>query len=495
MDKLKRILAVILIVFIFTVLISDYGNANDYISVKVDGKFLNFDFVQPSMMKGKPVVPLKSVLEALGVKVTLDDNKRSISGVNEDIRITVTVGKYYAYVNDKKIKLDIPPVRINGVIMGTTQILREALNAKIDWDEINKRLNIYSINELKVHYIDVDNGDAIFIDYGDYDILIDTGAKDKGKLVAEYLRNLDTDDIEILVITNFNDEHIGGLSEVLKEFRVDTLIHSGIKSISTIINDYETGLAEGTSMEIIRDRDLTYDLGNGALFHIIETGDNYKNDNNNSVISLLEHNNVKLLFTGDIESDAIADNLNKFSDVDILKVGNHGSEVSTSQEFLDITKPEAAIISASNTVENSDFYQKTIELLEENNIDTHNTWDDGSIIVNTDGFNYSVDNNKIIGIEIIGISFIDKKILLKSINTKDYDLSGCIVTNKKGDKIYKIPEGSTLKAGGYSIYDLEESTETNGDNESEPVEKYSDDVENEPGILYDSKWHIITIKE
>ena len=89
---------------------------------------------------------------------------------------------------------------------------------------------------------------------------------------------------------------------------------------------------------------MKFNLAPGISFRIIETGDNYPNINDNSVVSQLTVGDISFLFTGDMCRNAEVRNLNKFSEVDVLKVAHHGSRSSSCPAFLDKVNPKVAVM-------------------------------------------------------------------------------------------------------------------------------------------------------
>lgn len=258
--------------------------------------------------------------------------------------------------------------------------------------------------EIKVHFINVGQADSIFIDYGDYDILIDGGNNADGETVVNYLKQLKTDDIEIMVATHPHEDHIGGLDNVLKAFKVETIIDSGQKHTTQTYKDYINAVAaeKKQGAKVILDKDMTFDLGDGISFKVIETGDGFENTNDNSVITLLDHNNIEFLFTGDMEAEIEKKNLSKFIDIDVLKSGHHGSKTSSSIEFLNKIKPEYAVISAGEENKYGHPNIETLKKYKDRGIQVYRTDKQGSIVATTDG-NEVTFNNSPVKVEISNI--------------------------------------------------------------------------------------------
>lgn len=199
---------------------------------------------------------------------------------------------------------------------------------------------------LSVHFINVGQGDAILIDYGPNELLIDGG---KYGACRDYLASsaVIQGDLEIIVVTHMDNDHFGGLDEVLRDFDVQEVWVNGNKPeiqgwYETFLNAY---LAEDCSVKTAS-RGLSIQLDDLSLpiLHPDEVGST-KNDN--SVVLLLSFLGVDFLFAGDIGFDVEAELLaaGLLPDVDVLKVAHHGSNKSTGSTFLWPTRPELYVIS------------------------------------------------------------------------------------------------------------------------------------------------------
>lgn len=176
-------------------------------------------------------------------------------------------------------------------------------------------------------------------------MVVDGGNNGDGVYVVNYLKNLNVDDIEILVATHQHEDHIGGLDDVIEAFEVEKIIDSGqVVKTKTYLSYIEA--AKNENAELLEDEDMVLQIDKNLRIEIIETGDNYANTNDNSVIVRVVYNEVEILLTGDMEIEAEKKILNKNIQADILKAGHHGSSTSSSKAFLKKVNPEYIIISA-----------------------------------------------------------------------------------------------------------------------------------------------------
>ena len=243
--------------------------------------------------------------------------------------------------------------------------------------------------EMSVNFIDVGQADAIFIDYGEYEVLIDGGNRKDGKPVYEYIKPYVDGPVELIIATHPDADHIGGLIDVINMIDVDTIIYNGEKKDTQTYRDFESAAKSKQNCEFVTAEDTTIDMGGDASIHIIPPVKIYNDVNENSIVSLLEYGDVSVLFTGDMETKSEKDLMDRFSKVDVLKAAHHGSKTSSSAQFLSITQPDYVIISAglNNKYKhpNLDALQRYFDI----GATVYGTFKDGAITMNTDGKSYS----------------------------------------------------------------------------------------------------------
>jgi len=201
------------------------------------------------------------------------------------------------------------------------------------------------LNQLVIHFIDVGQGDAILIDYGTYEMLIDGGRwGDCAAYVPSYIDGA----LEVMVATHPDADHIGGLDDILDIFDVENIWLNGDTASTQTHNDFMAKVnAEGAQVhqaqrgDQISLGDLTFDV----LHPTLPLG---SDKNENSIVLELAFGQIDFLFTGDVESGGEASMLEAglIDDIDILKVGHHGSKYCSTANFLAAARPEIAIYSA-----------------------------------------------------------------------------------------------------------------------------------------------------
>jgi len=248
--------------------------------------------------------------------------------------------------------------------------------------------------ELKVHFIDVGQGDSILIDLGVTEILVDGGDRSPG--LAEYLKDYVDESIELLVATHPHADHIGGLIAVLAHYDVNTIWLNGDTSTSQTYNDFISAVnAEGAEIQIAKRGDQI-ELENLLIDVLSPTQPLTGSTNNKSIVILLSYGDIDFLFTGDAEAEAESSiiNANLIQDIEILKVGHHGSRTASSREFIEAAQSKVAIYMAGEGNSYGHPHEETIAVLDEFGAEIYGTDICGTIIVSTDGKSYSIQTER-----------------------------------------------------------------------------------------------------
>ncbi len=251
---------------------------------------------------------------------------------------------------------------------------------------------------LQVHFIDVGQGDCIYVLTPDgYSLLIDAGDVKAGPKVVQYLTALGVKKIDVLVSTHPHSDHIGGMQAVLAAFKVGQVYDSGRLHTSKTFEEYlKTIDALQIPFALARTGDQI-PLGSQVALNVLwpdgpRTILDYRNLNESSIVLLLEYGQVRFLFTGDagIESEERICTTNLLSKVAVLKVGHHGSRSSTGAQFLKAVAPQTAVIMLGTGNPYGHPHPEVIRRLEQGRVQVLRTDQEGTIIITSDGQDYFI---------------------------------------------------------------------------------------------------------
>jgi competence protein ComEC len=251
-----------------------------------------------------------------------------------------------------------------------------------------------------VHFIDVGQGDSIYIKTPNgEDILIDAGNKSKGKDVVNYLKKQKVDDIEVMIATHPDADHIGGLDEVLYAYKVENVFAPKVSHTTQAYKDFLTAVKKEKLTIKTAKLDVTLPLKDKSIKakFIAPVKDYAKSDLNNwSAVLHINYNKNNFLFTGDAELQSEKDMIAKkvLSKVDVLKVGHHGSKDSSSTEFLKVTKPTYSIISVGAKNSYKHPTTESLNRLKAIKSNIYRTDQKGTITVISDGIKITIKTEK-----------------------------------------------------------------------------------------------------
>jgi len=356
----------------------------------------------------------------------------------------------------EKEELNYNFYRISLIVIILLSILYKIYNDKkaTDIDEVSSVTNTNTITEntssytdskLDVYFINVGQADSILLMTDDKVMLVDTGnagdaatdkkIKDKINLSHE-LDRLGISKIDVLVLTHPHEDHMGSSYKIIKTFDVKDLYANKIlpeseqanyykkfvasleesnthlitptiystKELKEKVFDYNSNISSEEEKITFNEEDYirvgdTIPFGNATVTMIAPNNDYYSDTNDYSIVLMVEFEDVKLLLTGDAGKKSEEEILkfassNNFDlDVDILKVGHHGSRTANTEDFIKAVKPEYSII----MVEEGNSYglpdEDVIERLEEYGSKIYSTMNYGDIKLTIDNGSYSFDTS------------------------------------------------------------------------------------------------------
>lgn len=269
--------------------------------------------------------------------------------------------------------------------------------------------------EMSVHFIEVGQADAtLFVQDGSA-MLFDAATKSRGDEIAQYIKNLGIDKIDVLVLSHPHEDHMGGAAEVLNNIEVGRVYGPDIFDIKSLANlqwynnmidaidriDEENNKGveanEQTSIWHFprndKDEFAKFNIGDAKVEFYAPLEDEYSDMNDYSICAKVTYGTIDVLLTGDATTKVEKDLINEGYDLDveIYQAAHHGSDSSNSKEFLEAMSPECIVISCGRNNKYNHPVESVIKLYEAMKIPVYRTDESGSIVMNTDGTEYSFD--------------------------------------------------------------------------------------------------------
>ena len=258
----------------------------------------------------------------------------------------------------------------------------------------------YLDKSMSITTLDVGQGDSIVVKFpqNQSNILIDTGGivsfetqnwkmrnsySISKSITIPYLKSIGIHKLNYLIITHGDYDHMGEAINLVNNFKVEKVIFN-----CGSYNDLEKELIKVLDKKKIKYYSCIKELNiDKNKLHFLQTKE-YDNENDNSNVIYTELNGYKFMFMGDASSTTEKEILNKYNlpDIDVLKVGHHGSKTSSSKELINEIKPNYSIISVGKNNRYGHPNKEVLDNLEDSKI--YRTDQDGSII-------FKIKNNKL----------------------------------------------------------------------------------------------------
>lgn len=211
-----------------------------------------------------------------------------------------------------------------------------SLNTAFEDAEIEK-------GKLNVLFLYVGQADCTFIQKDGFTLLIDAGNSEDGENIIAFLKHIGVNKLDYLVGTHSDEDHIGGIGYILNNIEVDKLYMSQIGSGKWYYDSAITKAKENNVQIVYPELNEKIYFGQDIDL-VVKSAEKYEgiSSNNSSIVLQLTYKNNKFLFMGDCEKESEKEHT--WEQVDVLKVGHHGSNTSSSEEFLNQVKPRYAVV-------------------------------------------------------------------------------------------------------------------------------------------------------
>ncbi len=266
--------------------------------------------------------------------------------------------------------------------------------------------------EMNVHFLDVGQGLSILVQCDGHNMVYDGGDRSTSSYVVSYLQNQGVETIDYLISSHYDSDHMAGLIGCLNAFNVNNVIGSDYVHDSDLYTSFMNAVASDGLVVQHPAVGETFQLGS-ATFEILGPTYISSDSNNNSVAIKLVNEDDSFVFTGDAEADEEAEMINTGIDLDceVLVLGHHGSDTSTSWDFLAATAPVYAVISCGTDNQYGHPHADTLEKMQSMDIGIFRTDDQGTIVATSNGstilFNVAPSTNYASGDEQYGGSAED----------------------------------------------------------------------------------------
>lgn len=247
---------------------------------------------------------------------------------------------------------------------------------------------------LSITYLDVGQGNSVFIECDDHYMLIDGGTSDQSSKIYSFLEKKDIEKLDFVVATNTKEENVGGLAAALKEYDCDMVLAPTNEALNDAYADFLKYTEKNEKSVTVPDVNDTYTLGDAKISVLACAS---KIDETQSIILQIQHFDTKYLFASDVkleEESILCEQYGEALKSDVLFIGNHGSSISSSDAFLDTVNPKIAMISVDGNDGSGLPESKVLDALNQRNIDLYRTDCNGDIKLVSDGKSINISTAK-----------------------------------------------------------------------------------------------------
>ncbi|NMS90845.1 MBL fold metallo-hydrolase [Clostridioides difficile] len=282
------------------------------------------------------------------------------------------------------ILLIVVNITTNGKIKSTSESYLKSEKNSVSQNNIQGNTKNTAF---KTTILSTGKSDCILIEIGDKVIMIDTGEDKNGEQIVDKLKEKGINELDYLILTHLDKDHIGGVDSVLSSVKVKNLIQANYKKDSKQYDEYMDSLKKANVEPIVLKEKMNIVINNAEISIQPASKSEYELSNDYSIMTSINYGEHKFLFAGDAEEkrleEFISENNLKY---DFVKIPHHGRYDKLTEAFLESISPKYAIITCSDKKAPG---EEVLKILQKLNVKTFLT-SDGDVVINSDGKTLSV---------------------------------------------------------------------------------------------------------
>lgn len=304
---------------------------------------------------------------------------------------------------------------------------------------------------LQLHFIDVGQADSILVLCGDAAMLVDGGNVEDSSLIYSYLSDLGVRTLDYIVCTHPHEDHVGGLAGALNYATAKKALCPVTEYDSAAFDNFVSALdKQGLSITIPDAGDEFY-LADAKVTVLAPT-QSYGEMNNNSLVLRIDHGERSILLLGDAELESEQDMLSSgiSLDADLIKIGHHGSDSSTSYHLLYEVSPQYAVISCGANNSYGHPSDAVMSRLRDADVKVFRTDMQGHIVCRSDGHTLSISTARNSGIDTnpsAGGGETSAGSYIGNVNSNIFHLPSCSSLPMEKNRVYFAQRPQAVNAG------------------------------------------------
>ena len=245
-----------------------------------------------------------------------------------------------------------------------------------------------------IKFIDVGQGEAILIALPEKTMLIDAGPTGSAPKIAQVLQELGRNKIDYLVATHPDEDHIGGMADVISNTQIGTIYAPNKTNNTATYRKFLNAIQDNKLQITLAEAGTIIDQTDSYKLEILwpKKDANFPDTNDYSIIIKLTVGNKTFLFTGDAPTNAILDS--NPGHIDVLKLSHHGSRTGTTEQLVRKLSPTYAVVSYALDNSYGHPMQSVLNALRKHSVEVWGTGANGTITITCDGTDIDISGEK-----------------------------------------------------------------------------------------------------